>query len=244
MWDLTKSVLFLSMLPWLQVWDLTDSLAELYQAVQRHEAAASSTLRPVPSESTTTSVISHQMSPDIDMRNINVTEWLSRDTNHGFIRVYPPDLSNFNYSQLIPVTDSTSVHRVCIMLGVSLNALHVQLNGDIIRRMDPYEHPLVLQNEYLTGLGYSDIHRIQREGTKEELGYLVRFYAGQSQLSTSVGFILGHRLRRWPNIKPTPGERREKGTWRIGRTPDCLAGHTCVLGSNPADPACMGFSEK
>ena len=27
-----------------------------------------------------------------------------------------------------------------------------------------------------------------------------------------------------------------RGTWRIGRTPDCLTSHAGVLGTNPADP--------
>ena len=31
-----------------------------------------------------------------------------------------------------------------------------------------------------------------------------------------------------------------KRTYRIGRTPDCLASHACVPDSNPADPA-RGF---
>ena len=27
-----------------------------------------------------------------------------------------------------------------------------------------------------------------------------------------------------------------QGEWRIGRAPDCLVGHACFPGSNPADP--------
>ena len=92
--------------------------------------------------------------------------------------MYAPDVG-YSKSQMVPCTLSTSAHKICLMLGISLNALHVQLNGDIIRRLDPYEHPLVLQNEYLAGLGYNDIVRIQEEGTKEDLGYLIRFYAGE-----------------------------------------------------------------
>ena len=29
---------------------------------------------------------------------------------------------------------------------------------------------------------------------------------------------------------------QEKGTWRLGGAPDCLASHACVPVSNPADP--------
>ena len=32
----------------------------------------------------------------------------------------------------------------------------------------------------------------------------------------------------------------ERGTWRIGRAPGCLASHACVPGSSPADIA-QGF---
>ena len=35
----------------------------------------------------------------------------------------------------------------------------------------------------------------------------------------------------------------EKGTWRFGRAPDCLASHACVQGSN-LDETCVDFSEK
>ena len=28
----------------------------------------------------------------------------------------------------------------------------------------------------------------------------------------------------------------DKGAWRIGRAPDCIASHVCVPGLDPADP--------
>lgn len=105
-------------------------------------------------------------------------ETCTHTRTHGYIQVHAPD-TNFSRSQLIPLTLSTSAHKVCLMLGISLNALHIQLHGDIIRRLDPYEHPLVLQNEYLAGLGYSDISRIQHEGLMDDLCYLIKFYAGR-----------------------------------------------------------------
>ena len=46
-------------------------------------------------------------------------------------------------------------------------------------------------------------------------------------------FKVGSRAERVKH----PGRPIEKGTWRIGRPPDCLASHACVPGSNPADPA-------
>ena len=36
----------------------------------------------------------------------------------------------------------------------------------------------------------------------------------------------------------------EKGTWRFGRAPDCIASHACVLCSSPAFKSCVGFSDK
>ena len=77
------------------------------------------------------------------------------------------------------------------MLGISLNSLHVQYNGDIIQRLDTYEHPLMMQNEYLVGIGYCDLDRIQEEGTNEDLGYLIRFYYGKSS-GVRPHFLLLH----------------------------------------------------
>ena len=146
-----------------ELWDLSDSLMELYEANQT--ANLNATLQIAKK--------GKHLNKHVDVR-----EWLMKDTTHGFIRVYAPE-TDFSKSQLIPCTLSTSAHKICLMLGISLNALHVQLNGDIIRRLDPYEHPLVLQNEYLAGLGYNDISRIQNDGVGEDLGYLIRFYAGE-----------------------------------------------------------------
>ncbi len=144
------------------LWDLSDSLMELYEQTQTENIAA------------TLQMVKHRKTIDKD---VDPKEWLAEDTTHGYIRVHAPD-TNFSRSQSLPCTLSTSAHKICLMLGISLNALHVQLNGDIIRRLDPYEHPLVLQNEYLAGLGYSDISRIQEEGLSEDLAFLIKFYAG------------------------------------------------------------------
>ena len=152
------------------LWDLSDSLLELYEANQNANLTATLQLT--------------KKSKILD-RDVNVQEWLSKDTTHGFLRVFAPD-AEYSKSQLVPCTLSTSAHKVCLLLGISLNALHVQLNGDVIRRLDPYEHPLVLQNEYLAGLGYNDIIRIQEEGPNVDLGYLIRFYAGAFKLYYSI----------------------------------------------------------
>jgi PH domain/leucine-rich repeat-containing protein phosphatase len=75
---------------------------------------------------------------------------------------------------------STTAQKICLQLGIAANALHVQLNGDVIRRMEPFDCPLAIQNEYLASIGYSNHHRIQEEGAREELSYLVKFYSGKS----------------------------------------------------------------
>ena len=150
-----------------EVWDLSDSLAELYEATIAEQEAQSPSL---PSKRHK-GVDSHE----------DIAEWLLKDTSNGFIRVYPPDMNCFRNSQLIPCTLSTTAHKICLMMGIAVNALHIQLNGDKVRRLDPYEHPLVVQNEYLTGMGFGDVTRIQEAGTKEDLAYLVKFYSGKSR---------------------------------------------------------------
>ena len=50
----------------------------------------------------------------------------------------------------------------------------------MIRRLDPYEHPLVLQNEYLSKIGFYDVYRMQLEGLCADLGYLIRFFSGRA----------------------------------------------------------------
>ena len=58
-------------------------------------------------------------------------------------------------------------------------SLHVQLSGGVVRRMDPHELPLAIQNDWLAALGYSDMERIQGEGGREDLSPLVKFYSGE-----------------------------------------------------------------
>jgi hypothetical protein len=110
-------------------------------------------------------------------KHVDVQKWITDDTSHGFIRVSSSEVSD--NSRLFPCTLSTTAQKLCLQLGIPPNALHVQLNGDVIRRMEPFDCPLAVQNEYLASVGYSDHRRIQEEGAKEELQYLVKFYSGQ-----------------------------------------------------------------
>ena len=146
------------------LWDLSDSLAELYEENFRNP-------------NTFTLPLNKKEKED---RISNPEEWLAKDTSNGFIRIFTPDMDSTVY-QLMPCTLGTSAHKICVALGISVNALHVQTNGDIVRRVDPYEHPLAMQNEFLAGLGYTDIHRIQEQGCKEEIGTLIKFFSGENQ---------------------------------------------------------------
>ncbi|KAG8442479.1 hypothetical protein GDO86_011320 [Hymenochirus boettgeri] len=58
--------------------------------------------------------------------------------------------------------------------------LYVQVHGEICRRLEPYEKPLQIQNDYLFQLGFRDLCRVQEEGMEPEIGSLVRFYTGKT----------------------------------------------------------------
>ena len=123
----------------------------------------------------------------------NIEAWLGADRGHGYIRVYPPTSRGPAprsssptarspapvTSELVACTTGTTAHRVCGQLGVASNALHVQLNGGIVRRMAPHELPLVTQNDFLATLGYDRIDAMQAEGCRDELASLVKFYSGE-----------------------------------------------------------------
>ena len=191
------------------MWDLTDSLAELYEVSQKFESVNNTTggtastvqlnSRRVPASSAASSVANFRQNnnnntmTELHQKEVDIQDWLSKDPTHGFIRVYPSSNASsqvYGKSQLVPCTLSTSAHKICLVLGISINALHVQMNGDIIRRLDPYEHPLVLQNEYLTNVGISDMRRIQSEGTLPDLAYLIKFFSGEDHTShTFTSFL-------------------------------------------------------
>ncbi|RXM30626.1 PH domain leucine-rich repeat-containing protein phosphatase 1 [Acipenser ruthenus] len=61
----------------------------------------------------------------------------------------------------------------------SIPTLYVQLHGEAVRRLDPDEKPLQIQNDYLFQLGFKDPWRVQEEGMDSEIGCLIRFYAGK-----------------------------------------------------------------
>lgn len=143
-------------------WDLSDSLADLYVEANKRDKSFS--------DGTLTMGIN---ADDIDR------PYLDKDTSNGYIRVFFSDADN---SQLFKLTLSTQSQKICTRCGRPPNSLHVQLNGDIIKRLEPFDCPLAIQNEYLQRIGYTDISKIQEFGACEDLSYLVKFYAGKEMM--------------------------------------------------------------
>ncbi|XP_055331496.1 PH domain leucine-rich repeat-containing protein phosphatase 2-like [Paramacrobiotus metropolitanus] len=113
-----------------------------------------------------------------------VDNWLGNDVSRGVIRIYEARI-NCSQSTLVLCNVTTTAQQVCLKVGLPPNALHYQLNGDVIRRMDPFDCPLALQNDYLRCIGFDKIKRIQQEGAALELADFIRFYAGKPYLDAT-----------------------------------------------------------
>ena len=140
-------------------WDLSDSIVDLYKESNKYDGV-------------------HLQSPVTRKTEVDVNSWITEDTNNGFVRVYKSEFDS--NPRLFPCTLSTTAQKLCIQSGMPPNSLHVQFNGDIIRRLEPFDSPLALQNDYLHKIGYTDQQKIQEVGAMEDLSYLVKFYAGMS----------------------------------------------------------------
>lgn len=141
------------------LWDLSDSLQDLYRDVNNRNGEVNSPLK------------NHRE------EKIDVKKWIQQDTSHGFVRVFSADSEES--IRLFPCTLNTTAQKLCHQCGTPPNSLHVQLNGDIIRRLEPFDCPLALQNEYLQSIGYTDIQMNQEVGCSDDFHYLVKFYAGE-----------------------------------------------------------------
>ena len=155
-------------------WDLSDSLADLFLQVNRRDSAVAKRCFP----DNLCAMKSFPSETDL-WRDVDVSQWLSDDSRHGFIRVC--SWSNSSHSRLFPCSLKTTAQIICAQLGIAQNALHVQLNGGIIRRLEPTDIPLSIQNEYLATIGYTDCRRKQEEGLKEDFVHLVKFLSGKLQ---------------------------------------------------------------
>jgi hypothetical protein len=116
----------------------------------------------------------------------NIDEWISLDSNNGFIRLYDPNdasSSSYSRSKLVPCTMRTTIEQICSRLNNDLDprTWYVQYHGDRIRHLRVDEKPLFIQHDYLLSIGYSSVQRLQEEGDKHDLGYLIRFLSGKEQ---------------------------------------------------------------
>uniref|UniRef100_A0A1A8P7K1 PH domain leucine-rich repeat-containing protein phosphatase 2 n=1 Tax=Nothobranchius rachovii TaxID=451742 RepID=A0A1A8P7K1_9TELE len=115
-------------------------------------------------------------------------DWLKGDTQRGCVCLYggtvdpQPPASGPQTSctpqtdlQLVLCSTKTTVEELCAQRDGQ--DLYVQLHGDLIRRLDPSEHPLQMVYDYLTSMGYSDPVRVQHEAANSDLSCLIRFYS-------------------------------------------------------------------
>ena len=113
----------------------------------------------------------------------SIDEWLTLDSNNGFIRLYDPNDASTSYSRskLVPCTMWTTIEQICSRLNndVDPQTWYVQYHGDKIRHLRPDEKPLFIQHNYLLSIGFSSVQRLQQEGDKHDLGYLIRFLSGK-----------------------------------------------------------------
>ncbi|KAM8946115.1 PH domain leucine-rich repeat-containing protein phosphatase 2 [Pelodytes ibericus] len=103
-------------------------------------------------------------------------EWLREDPSRGCVYVYGgdqgapiPDL------HVVLCTVDTPASEICASEG--RDGLYVQLNGDLVRKLDPQERPLHMIYTYLSDLGFQDAVRIQDEAAHSDLSCMIRFYS-------------------------------------------------------------------
>uniref|UniRef100_A0A673C7A6 PH domain and leucine rich repeat protein phosphatase 2 n=2 Tax=Sphaeramia orbicularis TaxID=375764 RepID=A0A673C7A6_9TELE len=115
-------------------------------------------------------------------------DWLKGDTQRGCVCLYggtvelQPPASGPQASstpqtdlQLVLCSSNTTVEELCAQRDGK--GLYVQLHGDLVRRLDPSERPLLMVYEYLTAMGYADPVRVQQEAANSDLSCLIRFYS-------------------------------------------------------------------
>lgn len=157
-------------------------------ANENHESTSESNLMAPPAGDDVHQYIESTLSSlnPLYQSNINTyDEWLLLDSNNGYIRLYDPQDASTSYSRskLIQCRISTTVEQICAKLNNDLNphTWYVQFHGDRIRPLKPDERPLYIQYDYLLSIGFSSICRLQQEGDKHDLGYLIRFLSGKNQ---------------------------------------------------------------
>ncbi|XP_037733345.1 PH domain leucine-rich repeat-containing protein phosphatase 2 isoform X2 [Chelonia mydas] len=103
-------------------------------------------------------------------------DWLKEDVGRGCVYIYGADSATATSSDLhlVLCTVDTLASEICD--GEGRENLYLQLHGDLVRRLEPTERPLQIVYEYLAGLGFEDLVRIQEEAANSDLSCMIRFY--------------------------------------------------------------------
>ncbi|XP_056381831.1 PH domain leucine-rich repeat-containing protein phosphatase 2 isoform X3 [Hyla sarda] len=116
-------------------------------------------------------------------------DWLREDPSRGCIYVYGTDhTSSICDVHVVLCTVDTRVSD--ILLSEGTDSLYVQLNGDLVRRLEPEERPLHMIYKYLSDLGFRDTARIQEEAAHSDLSCMIRFYNEKPSSSEQLDRIL------------------------------------------------------
>ncbi|XP_068115845.1 PH domain leucine-rich repeat-containing protein phosphatase 2 isoform X2 [Hyperolius riggenbachi] len=103
-------------------------------------------------------------------------EWLREDLNRGCFYIYGTDHgSSAPDLHVVLCTLDTEASEICECEGTE--CLYIQLNGDLVRRLEPEERPLHIIYRYLSDLGFRDTTRIQEEAAHSDLSCMIRFYS-------------------------------------------------------------------
>lgn len=124
----------------------------------------------------------------------NGTKSISTSTpwnSSGFIRIYcGPDRSEISIedpNRMVNVYATSTTLEIVKDMGLPPEyTLWCQI-GQKSRRLDDFEYPLVLQEEFLKKLGYLDDSRRSRLGIDLDLKYLIRFHIGPTDHTLCKG---------------------------------------------------------
>ncbi|OUC47793.1 leucine Rich repeat-containing domain protein [Trichinella nativa] len=145
-------------------------------------------------------------------------KWLLGSIDRGFIRLYDPD-AQLASSLVVPCSLETTCLQIASRLSVDPDDLHVQFNGDMLKRLLLDDRPLAIQNKFLASIGIRNVDRQQAIGDDVDLGHMIRFYAGRP------AFVSGHAkapLSSYCYI-------RKRGPFRKWSRRMCVLNHSRLL---------------
>lgn len=110
----------------------------------------------------------------------------------GWIRVYcGPDRSDLTCddpSRMVHVLSNSNTTDVIRDMDLPTEyTIWLQIGGATSRRLLEYEHPFMIQEEFLKKLGYLDESRRARLGIDPELKHLLRFHIGPTEIEMCRG---------------------------------------------------------